>query len=253
MSANPYASPSPSFDAPGLASPAYRPANQLVLWLTIALTAFMICDGLTTTASGVVEVVYPGLMELEAYEPSEAATVMALGVAFILGGLTQMAAFLACVILFCMTVNRFNKNARALGSKGLEYTPGWAVGWFFIPIANLFKPYQAVKEIYQASDPRVGEYDWRQSLILAPLGWWWAAWIIGNIVDNIEMRIAWRQIPVPAELSVGISIVSLVLTVAAGILAILVMRAILARQEEKAAAQSSKPAARPMGMGNAFA
>lgn len=253
MSANPYASPAPAFDVPGGGTHVYRPANRLVLWLTISLVTLMICDGVVTAASGVVELSFPGLMDKEDYEPSEAITVMALGVGFIFGGLGLLGALLACVILFCMTVNRFNKNARALGSKGMEYSPGWTVGWFFIPIANLFKPYQAIRETYQASDPRTGDYDWRQSQIQAPLGWWWTAWIVSNIVDNIETRLAWRQITVPVEVSLGVSALSLVLTIAAGVLAICVVRAILARQEEKAAAQSSKTAAKPFGMGNAFA
>jgi len=33
----------------------------------------------------------------------------------------------------------------------LKYSPGWCVGWHFIPFANLFKPYLALKEIYKAS------------------------------------------------------------------------------------------------------
>ena len=31
-------------------------------------------------------------------------------------------------------------NARAFGAKGLQISPGWAVGWYFVPIMWLFKP-----------------------------------------------------------------------------------------------------------------
>lgn len=252
MSQNPYASPAPTFTAADIPTTVYRPANRLVLGLTIALATLMICDGLITVVTGVAEIGFPGLMEKESYEPTEAFVVMGLGAGMVFGGLGLMAAFLASVILFCVTIHRLNKNARALGSKGMEFTPGWSVGWFFIPIANLFKPYQAVREIYQASDPRAGEFDWRQSPVLAPLGFWWGAWIVGNIVDNIEARITWRQMPISPEISLIVSIVSLGLTVVAGVLAIYVIRAIHARQQEKSANRLAKPPIMTTGTGNAF-
>ena len=32
-----------------------------------------------------------------------------------------------------------------------SFTPGWSVGWFFVPIMNPWKPFQAMREIWQAS------------------------------------------------------------------------------------------------------
>ena len=57
------------------------------------------------------------------------------------------------ILLFCVWIRRANVNADALVASGMEFTPGWAVGWFFVPFANLYKPYQAMAEIYRASDP----------------------------------------------------------------------------------------------------
>ena len=55
-------------------------------------------------------------------------------------------------MLFCLFMPRANRNARAFGSS-MSISPGWAAGWFFVPIANLWMPYQAMKEIWQGSDP----------------------------------------------------------------------------------------------------
>jgi hypothetical protein len=53
------------------------------------------------------------------------------------------------IIMFLMWVYRMNKNTRALAPEAkMKYTPAWSVGWFFIPIANLWKPYQVLKEIW---------------------------------------------------------------------------------------------------------
>jgi hypothetical protein len=47
-------------------------------------------------------------------------------------------------------IYRTNVNAPTF-NDGMSVTPGWAIGWFFVPVANLFKPYQAMKETWIAS------------------------------------------------------------------------------------------------------
>jgi len=85
-------------------------------------------------------------------------------------------AAVASAVLVLVWIHRANYNARALGATGLKMTPGWAVGWYFVPIAWFWKPYQAMKEIWQASiDPK---HWWRQGG--SPLlSWWWGLWLAG--------------------------------------------------------------------------
>jgi len=93
-------------------------------------------------------------------------------------GLCQMGLYIATVVLFCIWLNRANKNARALGAQDMQFTPGWSVGYFFIPIVNVYRPYQAVTEVLRASDPDArpfSEKPWQRSAA-AITGWWWAAW-----------------------------------------------------------------------------
>ena len=70
-------------------------------------------------------------------------------------GLTQSAVYLGTVVAFCFWVYSAHANLRWLRVSGLEYTPGWAVGWFFVPIMLLFRPCQVMFEIWKASDPRI--------------------------------------------------------------------------------------------------
>ena len=65
---------------------------------------------------------------------------------------------------------RVAKNVRALGATGLEFTPGWAVGWFFVPIAGFFKPFQAMREIWKASK---NPLRWQEEATGSVVGWWW--------------------------------------------------------------------------------
>src|SRR5262249_59924700 len=43
--------------------------------------------------------------------------------------------FLTTAIAFCTFVFRANRNARAFGAVGMKFTPGWSVGYFFVPLA----------------------------------------------------------------------------------------------------------------------
>lgn len=99
-------------------------------------------------------------------------------------------AYLAVLILCFIFVGRWiyfsSKNLRAFGAAGLTIRPGWAVGWYFIPIANLWKPYQAMKEIWQAStDP----LDWGRQETPGLLPAWWAIWLISNVADQASFRL----------------------------------------------------------------
>lgn len=56
------------------------------------------------------------------------------------------------VIAFCMWLYKASENVHTLNlNPKLENSTGWTIGWFFIPIANLWKSFQAVGEVYQAS------------------------------------------------------------------------------------------------------
>src|SRR5512133_3434057 len=59
--------------------------------------------------------------------------------------------FVAAVVVWCVWQHHAQANAVVLSGGGLRFTPGWAVGWWFIPIANLWKPFQTVRELWRAS------------------------------------------------------------------------------------------------------
>lgn len=92
-------------------------------------------------------------------------------------GAVEYALHLSVTILFLFWLYRIHSNLIFLDNQQLEFTPGWAVGWFFIPIANLVKPYQVVREAWRASDPKtVGRdvVEWSALSSAVLVGWWWA-------------------------------------------------------------------------------
>jgi Domain of unknown function (DUF4328) len=57
-----------------------------------------------------------------------------------LTGLAQLFMTLFIGVTFLRWIFRASKNLHVLSSEPMAFTPGWAVGWFFIPFANLYKP-----------------------------------------------------------------------------------------------------------------
>jgi hypothetical protein len=101
---------------------------------------------------------------------------------------------IAYIVVYALTAVTFgrwiycaNKNARALGAVGMQFSPGWSVGWYFIPILSLWKPYQAMKEIWQASSAL--EY-WQGSAAAPILGWWWFAYVVSAILGQLYFRVS---------------------------------------------------------------
>jgi len=91
-------------------------------------------------------------------------------------GVVRMVLEIAAGITFLVWVYRSDALARALGSDRMAHSPGWSVGWFFVPFANLVKPYFVLKEIYVATviprtyNLRLDHPGGLHMLIL----WWWA-------------------------------------------------------------------------------
>ncbi len=86
-------------------------------------------------------------------------------------GLAYGAAFILSIVGFLLWIHQAARNADALGPRG-EFSPGWSVGWWFIPVANLWKPLQVMSEIWNRSHP---------SAMSPHLLWpWWGAWVVGN-------------------------------------------------------------------------
>jgi hypothetical protein len=95
--------------------------------------------------------------------------------------------FIVSGILILNWIYRANYNARQLGAEHMRFTPGWSIGWYFIPIACFWKPYQAMKEIWQASShPQM----WASRPVSALLPCWWVFWIVTHIIDNVAFQLS---------------------------------------------------------------
>lgn len=104
-------------------------------------------------------------------------------------GITQVIIFLLFYIMYYQWLYRANYNVRRLGASEMEFTPGWSVGWYFIPFANLWKPYAAMKELWKAS---TNPQNWREQPSPSLLGWWWFFWVASNMLSTMSFKLSMR-------------------------------------------------------------
>ena len=106
----------------------------------------------------------------------------------VVGGI-QMLIYLVSGIWILRWIYLANQNVRELGAAGMRFSPGWSVGWYFVPIMNLWKPYQAMKEIWQASErPR----DWQRTMSPGLLVAWWTLWLLASGASRASLRMSLR-------------------------------------------------------------
>lgn len=90
-------------------------------------------------------------------------------------------------VVFGTWIYRAAANVDAASVPGFRFTPGWAVGWHFVPIANLFKPFGAMRQIWNASHGNeTGDLDRGNALLTL----WWTCWIVTSIVANYVFRLS---------------------------------------------------------------
>lgn len=86
--------------------------------------------------------------------------------------------FVLIVIAFCIWTYQAARNAKSLSTLPQKISPGWAVGWYFVPLANLWMPFKSVREIWWRSA-------WPQVERAPPiLNIWWILWVACNILDR---------------------------------------------------------------------
>ena len=151
--------------------------------------------------------------ELSTFDFTRVIAAFVVIVSFVVGGL-----------LILRWIHAVNANAH-LYSGGMNVGPGWNVGFFFVPIANLWKPFQGLSETWQASNSHSpGLPIW--------VRWWWGLWLVSNLIFGASFWMGFqantfRSVSVDAFLDILSAIVSLPLA----LLLIRLIRSLTAAQE----------------------
>lgn len=145
-------------------------------------------------------------------------------------GFPLLLAYLAAAIAVGRWIYRINANAHALNGEWMTISPGWNIGYFFIPILNLFRPFTGIRQAWQVSaqsgDP--GSVD-----VPGLLRGWWALWVLSTVLAGVSFQVSLRM-----QTLEGIMISSLIevaifaVDVAATALLIAIIRRLSAMQRD---------------------
>ncbi len=145
----------------------------------------------------------------------------------------ELITYIPAIIAFLMWLNRASKNLQLLGVHDQRFSSGWAVGWWFVPIMSLFRPYQVVKEIWKGSravSQQDSWEDWTSTSASPMLTWWWWIWLIANIAFGATLAEYETLDEIPGQLTLEIVVLSI--WILAGLLAIAIVHRITRNQEE---------------------
>jgi len=96
-------------------------------------------------------------------------------------GFVSAGIFILTAIFFLMWIHRATLNCRGFGAQ-LKFTPGMAVGIYFIPFLNLVYPCQAMQEIWKASR---NPAQWQTERASILVGFWWAFWLLHAVLGQV--------------------------------------------------------------------
>jgi hypothetical protein len=139
---------------------------------------------------------------------------------------------LATAIVFIVWFFRAAKNNESLGRLRPRLGPGWAIGGWFIPLAFLVIPVLIAQDLWRGSNPDIprGDDRWRIAPRSALVGWWWACLLLSRVSLFIGNGKSTRLDVNDLQSSIKGGLFGQILTIAAAVLAILVVRAITDRQ-----------------------
>jgi hypothetical protein len=140
------------------------------------------------------------------------------------------------IVFFCMWVHRVVRNMPALGSWDTRWTPAGAVVRCFIPFLNLAHPMSGTLEAWRGSDSSrrwINVVERKAMKVPGVIIGWWSLWLIGNLVSNIGNRLTSNTDSGAVAVGDSLIVVGNLLLIGSAVLAVLVVRAVTARQDRK--------------------
>jgi hypothetical protein len=137
---------------------------------------------------------------------------------------------IATGVVFIVWFYRMRKNAGIWSPPTQRRSLGWSIWGWVCPVVNFWFPYQIDQDGMAAARP----YGGKPNDGLAVLRAWWVLWVVQVALALVE-RVQTRQAVTVEQLltSARTDLVGTVVAVAAGVLAILVVRKITVLQDRR--------------------
>jgi hypothetical protein len=112
--------------------------------------------------------------------------------AFVAG--LQVIFVLVTAVVWIFWLYRAYRRLQQIGSNTTDYTPGFAVGSWFIPFLNLVRPYQVIRELWLRSQTQnEGSYVETDDAPVM-LRVWWGIWLLDGILSRVQASMLSRSV-----------------------------------------------------------
>ncbi|WP_294334109.1 DUF4328 domain-containing protein [uncultured Sphingomonas sp.] len=91
-----------------------------------------------------------------------------------------------------IAIYRATRTAHAVDADAMTISPGWSIGWFFVPFANLLMPFRALAETYRVS---IGDADggYNDGNLPWQMQYWWGLWVCSRIIGAFATLVTSRS------------------------------------------------------------
>lgn len=198
MTDQPTAPPPPDHQQPTSAPP--QPGHRLKRGLTGTLRGFLIASGGLLVVAGLARV--NEFNKFDTFRDDGGFSALAdLSDAEDFSGAVLAFGFLAGVTVAVLMIIWLYQAYRAAAQRGgtnLSWSSGWAVGAWFIPVANLILPKLVFNETERLTSPDAGAPPvgdrWRPARLLGVGNVWWVLWVAGLVLWTVGFTLAEGQI-----------------------------------------------------------
>ena len=97
--------------------------------------------------------------------------------------------YLVVLVVALIWVYRANERARKLSAVDIKFSPWGAIAWYFVPIANLWKPYFSMKEIWLASSTERPGWGKDHAAVVR---WWWFLFLATSIAGIVALGVEFK-------------------------------------------------------------
>ena len=157
--------------------------------------------------------------------------------------LVELPLVILCGILFITWLYRGHRSDH-MEPRCLQHKSGWAIGGWFVPFLNLWRPYQMV------TDLRRGATGTSHPLTYPVQGVWWGAFLVYSALDRVVGRLLWDlETTTPQDdfvlyaerfdATVGWDVARSLASVVAAVLAIIMVRRLTSEVLERGARLAS--------------
>ncbi len=144
-------------------------------------------------------------------------------------GLGQVVINIVLIVVFINWFRRAYANLHRMGIGYLSHTDLHAAWCWFVPILNLFRPYQIMSEIWSETQHQVKKLNdaFQVNTTNGFIGAWWALYLISRFVSNYATRKSFQSYSIEdLENSALLTIISDLLHLISAILALMVVKKI---------------------------